>query len=764
MKSGQIGIRIKIVKLLFSLKNVYKPNRIQFLKTPDFHFNCSVNFQKLELPYLFNNRYLLLSKLGAGGMGTVYRAEDKKLGKDIALKVVSQDISNEYIVRFQNEAKTIAKLNHPNIVDVFDFGFFESDESQLFIAMEFVNGESLAQIIEKNERLSYLDLVPIVVQILDGLSNAHNNDVLHRDIKPSNIMVNRNEKDDVTVKLVDFGLAKIAEDDQKLTQTGATIGSPYYISPEQVEGKAPDVRSDIYSLGCLMYKALTGRVPFAGKDAMETMSKHLNEAPLTFSEMVPGLVCPSELEKLVRHCLEKNPDQRISTVGQVKIEFKAIIDRLSQYGIPDSKNIKEQQKNYTGFFVVLTILAAVGVLLFVYKLFVRIEDEYKQKNEKIGESGEQIAKRQEKNKRFFKADVPIEETVHKFDRIENGKENLQDDIDEAISGTDQNGDTNRIVKFDLNDDVLRSADSPVPLRTYKMLPKASRLYKVFLKGSNVDDRAIDYISQCKRLLVLDISANEGISLEAFAKLKQIKTLQVLDVSAIGLDDRYLELISRFPSVTQLDISTNSGITNNGIRKLSRLASLEGMIVGNVGLPDIKDNTSVAELIEFVNAKKSINMLGLKIDFRKVKGWQKIAQLKPMKRISLTLAKGVNKDVLDHVLKIPNLAELALSESDVDCKDILLLNEHPNIKVLSLEKCYLTLDDLSILMKLKYIERLNISKNSHGLPKEAIKNMRFIPTLKELDARQTAMDGYYTLRDGKFYRVFDRKTHEMTYEL
>ena len=175
--------------------------------------------------------------------------------KDIALKLVAQDVSDQDIIRFQNEAKTIAKFGDIQIlVDVYDFGFSDDNESQLFIAMEFIDGESLAELIEKNKRFSYLDLLPIVVQILDGLANAHNNDVLHRDIKPSNIMMLPNAKEEgYSVKIVDFGLAKTSIEEQKLTKTGVPIGTPNYISPEQVLGKKIDLRADLYSLGCLMY-------------------------------------------------------------------------------------------------------------------------------------------------------------------------------------------------------------------------------------------------------------------------------------------------------------------------------------------------------------------------------------------------------------------------------------------------------------------------------------------------------------------------------
>src|SRR5579885_833583 len=205
----------------------------------------------------FGERYELLKKLGTGGMGAVFMANDKLLGKVVAVKILLPGLSSEAVVRFQQEAKAAAKLDHRNVIKVLDFGSMPSGD--LYLVMDYIDGRSLDQRLKAGGAMPLSEALPVFIQICAGLAHAHSHGILHRDIKPSNVMLP--EDPSRPIQIVDFSIAKMQSDEQKLTSTGTRIGSPLYMSPEQASGLAVDARSDIFSLGLLMYKTLTNELP-----------------------------------------------------------------------------------------------------------------------------------------------------------------------------------------------------------------------------------------------------------------------------------------------------------------------------------------------------------------------------------------------------------------------------------------------------------------------------------------------------------------------
>lgn len=271
----------------------------------------------------FGERYELVRKLGAGGMGAVYQAVDSALEKNVAVKILLPGLSADTIIRFQQEAKATARLDHPNIVKVLDFG--QTPNGDLFLIMDYVGKSSLEDLIKREKRIPIERALPIFIQIASGLTHAHKNGILHRDVKPSNIMFS--ETQDGNVQLVDFGLAKLeAGASQKLTTTGIHVGSPLYMSPEQVSGVDVDVRSDIYSLGCLMFKTLTGKPPLQGKTAIETIMMQREEVPPLLSETDCGLEFSSEIEEIVAKTLEKDPADRFQSAEELKQALEGFRD------------------------------------------------------------------------------------------------------------------------------------------------------------------------------------------------------------------------------------------------------------------------------------------------------------------------------------------------------------------------------------------------------------------------------------------------------
>ncbi len=271
------------------------------------------------------SHYRILEKLGAGGMGVVYKAQDLRLDRFVALKVLPADkVSDpERLRRFVQEAKTASALNHPNIVTIYDI---DAAEGEHFIAMEFVAGRTLNQYIGR-KGLVLKDALKYAIQISDALGKAHAAGIVHRDLKPTNIIVT----DEGLVKVLDFGLAKLMDSSAAsgadtptmsaeaapITEAGKILGTPTYMSPEQAEGKPVDARSDIFSFGTMFYEMLTGRRPFVGETSASTLAAIIAKDPLPMSAASDGL--PLEVEQVVLRCLRKEPQRRIQTMSDLKV-------------------------------------------------------------------------------------------------------------------------------------------------------------------------------------------------------------------------------------------------------------------------------------------------------------------------------------------------------------------------------------------------------------------------------------------------------------
>ena len=278
----------------------------------------------------FADRYQIISILGRGGMSAVYKAKHTLMDRLVAIKIlVASDVPS--LKRFQLEAKLVSSLKHHNIVTVYDFGV--SFKGQPYLAMDFLEGKSLMEEIREIGRLPVLRATWIFCQACDALNYAHKRDLIHRDLKPSNFMlVNEEEHEDV-VKLVDFGIAKhltmpVTESGQ-LTQTGQILGSPLYMSPEQCMGNRLDARSDIYSMGCVMYEAITGRPPLLGNNTLDTLQKHIHESPRSFASVDPELIAlPEQIEKIVLKCLEREPENRYQTMLELWTDLELFRNSL----------------------------------------------------------------------------------------------------------------------------------------------------------------------------------------------------------------------------------------------------------------------------------------------------------------------------------------------------------------------------------------------------------------------------------------------------
>lgn len=265
-----------------------------------------------------NDRYEIEKLIGEGGMANVYLARDTILDRKVAVKVLRGDLAGDekFVRRFQREALSASSLSHPNIVEIYDVG---EDEGNFYIVMEFIEGKTLKQLIKKRGVLTLSETMDVMLQLLDALSSAHDSYIIHRDIKPQNIMI----KESGLVKITDFGIA-MALNSVELTQTNSVMGSVHYLPPEQASGKGSTIRSDIYSLGILMFEMLTGKMPFKGDSAVEIALKHMKEELPSAKELNP--VIPQSVENIILKAAAKNPKNRYRDVREMAEDIKTCLD------------------------------------------------------------------------------------------------------------------------------------------------------------------------------------------------------------------------------------------------------------------------------------------------------------------------------------------------------------------------------------------------------------------------------------------------------
>ncbi|MGD9680614.1 MAG: protein kinase [Candidatus Obscuribacterales bacterium] len=531
----------------------------------------------------FGSRYRLESRIGAGGMGSVFRGWDQVLQKPVAIKMLLDDFASEAIIRFHQEAKTAAKLGHPNILNVLDFG--QTSRGELYLVMDLLEGESLTDLGRRHNQVPPEIAIPIFIQICAGLQHAHSHDILHRDIKPSNIMLVRGDQGETLVKIVDFGLAKVRNEDQQLTTTGVRVGSPLYMSPEQCQGFEVDVRSDLYSLGCLMYKVLSGTTPFRSETLLETINKHIGEIPPHLSEVMEEDF-PEALADLVMRLLEKDPDQRYQSAAEVSEELTSIseayFDRLREEAAARNESIevpveaaahlgllslKSGRTRMLGIGLLLGLAAIVGSVLIFQSvnrneskavsiksppMVVPVGNDYLNMPEDVGYFNHRS------NESWFQALAIFSDKDMSYLKKGRGFERV------SLSGSKVTGSGFSRLR-DLSLKGLDISHTAVGDEALEEVMKGSTIESLFLDSSKVTDAGIASLADQRRLRVLSLRSLD-ISDDALAVLRELPALTFLNITGCkkltgkGLEhlagSRSLRVVvvTKCPGISSADIS------------------------------------------------------------------------------------------------------------------------------------------------------------------------------------------------------------------
>ncbi|MGI9952342.1 Stk1 family PASTA domain-containing Ser/Thr kinase [Moorellaceae bacterium AZ2] len=271
---------------------------------------------------ILDGRYEIKEALGGGGMALVYRGQDRLLNRSVTIKILREQFASDrnFVARFQQEAQAVARLSHPNVVSIYDVG---QEEGLHYLVMEYVEGNSLKEVIDQRAPLPAQEAVDIALQICEALEHAHENGVIHRDIKPHNILITKQGR----VKVTDFGIAQ-AVSEATMTYTGTLIGSVHYLAPEQARGESTGVTADIYSLGVVLYEMVTGQVPFNGDTPLSVALKHLHEEPRLPRELNPNI--PPALERIILRALAKDPARRYPSAASLRADLRALRNVLAE--------------------------------------------------------------------------------------------------------------------------------------------------------------------------------------------------------------------------------------------------------------------------------------------------------------------------------------------------------------------------------------------------------------------------------------------------
>lgn len=522
-------------------------------------------------------RYEVLDTLGQGAMGQVFKCHDRTLQREVAVKVLGARKSDEAAKRFHVEARAAAKLKHGNILQVLDFG--QAANGDLYLVMELGGGQTLGELLEKEPLLPPETALPIFQQICNGIAHAHGQGVLHRDIKPSNVMLTETTDGEWSAKILDFGIAKLNSDDQQLTATGAIVGTPYYISPEAASNVKVDARSDVYSIGCLMFNTLTGSPPYVGENAITTILMHSDEPIPSLSSRGGGPFGP-ELEQVVVKCLAKKPQDRYQTIDELSAALDALETKLFE-GSEEPQEASALKRNtdgsksdkpkegiasaksvlyiWVGTVVALTLLTGAYLLANQSSLL----------NASSDDSSAQVKPTMERTEFTRMPADPIEKKLRlgdkKIYRVGDWMKASRETDDDQIAKQFEE------IRGQKNFDFSQSL---ITKKGLELLAR-SKVEKLGLKRTLIDDDCMRVIGGIENLVSVDTSGCDKVTLDGLKYLKGNPKLAYLCISLPGEHEAALKALDSVAQLNQLVyLKTTGTIDGAMISKLRNLKNLK----------------------------------------------------------------------------------------------------------------------------------------------------------------------------------------------
>lgn len=626
-------------------------------------------------------KYKVLGELGRGGMGVVYRVEQITLGRILAMKTLNaQEVSDVTWRRFQVEAKTAAMLDHPNLITVHDCGLINGDIP--FFVMDYIEGTTLAKLIKDKGALSVEETLTIFIQVCFALAYAHNMGVIHRDLKPSNIMLvpPQSDSSSFSVKVVDFGIAKLTDEEiqptQALTRTGEIFGSPLYMSPEQCLGKPVDARSDIYSLGCVIFECLTGVPPFMGNTALSTMMQHQSTDAPSLKEATLGKEFPAAIENILRLMLEKNPESRYQDMKSIARDLSLLQQGISHHPALLSQTKAEvaahkDSKHLLQLVAACVIGAAVAGSIVFSTMSQKLAASYR-----AGFDEAQSLKRSE--------GIPAEV----FENADGG----------PISSltADKQGkeirvfDFGRAKEFGLGYIYSMDKEKAYPAKGVLTFPAEEQL------RLDVEDKVI--VTNPKFLLRFNSNEfagmrfrfNFGVADSTFRYLDRQKNLKFLDVTGCEVDDQLIETLNKLPKLEALRVG-RTNMTGIGLLGFKRLNQCKNLNIAH--LPN------QAEVLKKLKGSTVLEELRLSAEDMSPQDIRLVGSIKSLRKLWLERAPKLNESDASWICSLKNLESFSAPDSKFHYNTVShMVHTLPKLRELGIKFKAWSKDDFARLKK------------------------------------------------------------------
>ncbi len=648
-----------------------------------------------QLKDLLSSNYEFIGTVGTGGMSVIYKARQALLDKIVAIKMLHSHLLNDAsIMRFQQEAKAVSRLKHPNVIAVHDFGV--SKLGQPYMVMDFIEGKTLADLIRERGAVPLPEAMDIFLAVVDALEHAHEHGLLHRDLKPSNIML-RERTDGFEVILVDFGIAKIVDTESggvahQLTLTGEVMGSPMYMSPEQCMGKKVDQRSDIYSLGCVFYEAVAGVPPHRGDTMIETIFMHLNEDAVPLHEIRSDITFPDAFETLVMQLLATKPEDRIQTVTEVKtrlldIQAGALAGKLATKKQDFNLKISKVQIAFA--------LSGIVILLLVAALVVA--------NGKIEEASRVQSETDAKVATLERARIAANAKSPFEDRSNPTFEKLA-----ALPPTQQN---------------VFLGSSSVTDSALVGLEHLSKLLTLDLSGTHITDLAVEPLSKLHSLTNLGVGGTR-MTAAGLAQLSCLTNLSLLSLNDSAADDNTLLAVSKIPALETLYVA-DTEITDKGIAYLKNaqhlieldinatrvtnaaMKTLGQMKVKILSMWDVNVTPGGIEQLCQCKTLRILKLSRLNLSPGDLAG---ISKQEELTLLNLFHIKSLRDDDLRYLIPLKTLTALCIEDCPLTDRCADFLEQMPNLTALYLNRTNITSKALLKIAKLKKAEVFENSKH------------------------------------------------------
>lgn len=612
------------------------------------------------------DRYEIIEELGSGAMGVVYKARDPYLKEFVAIKkLISTQFSPTHMVRFQVEAKAISQLKHHGFVEVLNFGI---DNTSPYMVLKFIDGVSLEKELDQHGRLDAATALDFAEQIATAMAHAHKNKVVHRDLKPANMMIVGRPGEHRKIKIIDFGIAVLMNQEltgRFVTPGHALIGTPHYMSPEQIENRELDNRSDIYSLGCILFLMLTGSAVFTGDNVMEVLNKHSKQEPSTLAEASKNFEngendpnFSEHLEATIRRALAKNPDDRFQSMEEFRDALNGELHSLrEQERLAAHKPASIQEAlGAISFKQRTTILMIIGAVCLLA----------------AGIAGVSVFKKLAPDR----GEKEVDEHVILTDDFSGAAKNVE------IFFNDKNDAHNdeyirRKVQNNPKIRVLRVNSGPVTDNGLELLKGSTTLKQIELENTSITDEGLKTLCGIKTIEHLDIKGNY-FTADGLKHLAQLKNLKVLEVDKCKLSVEALDQIGKAKGLVSLSVSSNVNVGATRLRFLDRLPDLRALNILNCNLKD--------------------------------KDLPKLAKLKKLRHLDVSQNGLSEAPLIDLLHKLEYLNALNVSNDDVSDRFVTEAIKSKSLSVLSIDNCPKVRLDYAKAFKLSKPDRMLMELN------------------------------------------------------